>query len=109
MLNLLETKRRGTGELGDYLRLRSHRQGARDVGQRKEAVENRGISNALVIGQDGSDGEPSIVVEDGNNGLVWRVLFGLLHKVKVGVEDVVSLAQGVAGEATPQLGTPDSL
>ena len=39
MLNLLETKRRGAGELGDDLRLGPHRQGARDVRQRKEAVE----------------------------------------------------------------------
>ena len=50
MLNLLETKRRGTGELGDDLRLGSHRQGARDVRQRKEAVKRGAVSNALVVG-----------------------------------------------------------
>ena len=109
MLNSLETKRRGTGELGDDLRLGFHRQGARDVRQRKEAVERGGVSNALVVGQDGSNGESSIVVVEGNNGLVGRVLLGVLHKVEVGIEDVVSLAQVVAGETTPQLGALDSL
>lgn len=109
MLNLLETKRRGTGELGDDLRLRSHRQGARDVRQRKETVERGGVSNALVVSQDGSNGESSIVVVEGNDGLVGRVLLGVLHKVEVGIEDVVCLAQVVAGEPTPQLGALDSL
>ena len=109
MLNLLETKRRGTGELGDDLRLRSHRQSARDVRQRKEAVERGGVSNALVVGQDGSNGESSIVVVEGNDGLVGRVLLGVLHKVEVGIKDVVRLVQVVASEPTPQLGAFDSL
>jgi hypothetical protein len=109
MLNSLETKRRGTGELGDNLRLGSRRHGARDVGQRKEAVESGGVRNTLVVSQDGSNGESRKVVVEGNDSLVGRVLFGLLHKVEVGVEDVVSLAQVVAGETTPQLGALDSL
>jgi hypothetical protein len=109
MLNLLETKRRGAGELGDDLRLGPHCQGARDVRQRKEAVERGGVSNAFVVGQDGSNGESSIVVVEGNDGLVGRVLLGVLHKIEVGIEDVVCLAQVVAGETTPQLGALDSL
>jgi hypothetical protein len=109
MLNLLETKRRGAGELGDNLRLGPHRQGARDVRQRKEAVERGGVSNAFVVGQDGSNGESGIVVVEGNDGLVGRVLLGVLHKIEVGIEDVVCLAQVVAGETTPQLGALDSL
>jgi hypothetical protein len=109
MWDLLETKRRGAGELRDNLRLGSRGHGAGDVRQRKEAVESGGVSNALVVGQDGPNGESRIVVIEGNDGLVGRVLFGLLHKVYVGIEDVVSLAQVVAGEATPQLGTVDSL
>jgi hypothetical protein len=109
MLNLLETKRRGAGELGDDLRLGPHRQGARDVRQRKETVERGGVSNAFVVGQDGSNGESSIVVVEGNDGLVGRVLLGVLHKIEVGIEDVVSLAQVVAGETTPQFGALDSL
>ena len=92
MLNLLETKRRGTGELRDDLRLGSRRQSGRDARQCQEAEERGGVSNALIVGQDRSNGESSIVVVEGNDDLVGRVLLGVLHKVEVGIEDVVCLA-----------------
>ena len=109
MSNLLETKRRRTGELGNNLRLGSRRHSARDVWQRKEDVKSGGISNALVVGHDRSNGESGKVVVEGNDDLVGRVLYGCLDKGEVGVEDDVSLTQVVASEATPQLGAIDSL
>jgi hypothetical protein len=79
------------------------------LGSARKPSKAVGVRNALVVSQDGSNGESRKVVVESNDSLVGRVLFGLLHIVEVGVEDVVSLAQVVAGETTPQLGALDSL
>lgn len=91
MLGLLETKWSGAGELGDNIRYGSRGDGTGDIRQRQETVKSWGVGNALVVGQDGSNRESSIIIIQSNNGLIGRVLFGLLHKVEVCGEDVVSL------------------
>lgn len=109
VLGLQETKGRGAGELGDNIRYGSRGHSAGNVRQRKEAIESWSIRYALVVSQDGLNGKSSRVIVHGNDDLIVRIFFGLLHEVDVGGEDGISLAQLVAGETTPKLGSLDSL